>query len=70
MTISRSYTQRIVDTLRGIYNYLCKKLLGSRREKARTQGKRAIEKQLESDFSKTSFGEKRRSNIAIISHQV
>ncbi len=59
-----SYTQRIVQTLRGIYNYLCKKLVGKRRDKARTQGRRAIEKQLESDFSKPTFIDKTKVNIS------
>ena len=60
-----SCSRRIVEALRGLYHYLCKKLTGIKKEKVRTQGKRAIEKQLKSDFTQTTFITKIRSTPSL-----
>ncbi len=43
--------QRVVAALRQIYHFLCKKLSGIKRERARQTGKRAIEKEMQGDRS-------------------
>ena len=46
-----TYRQRVVAALRQIYNYLCKKLHGIKREKAIKTGKQAIQKAEEKDYT-------------------